>query len=59
MMDEKLEHHPFCNYFGTPREGCRSCERLYKLYPIDENKGLMENGDDIIKKYFLDVIVKK
>lgn len=35
---KKEFHHPWCNFFFKPREGCKMCEKFYNQYPInDEN----------------------
>jgi len=34
-------HHPWCNFFTKPRQGCKMCEKFYNQYPInDENAKL-------------------
>lgn len=51
MDDKEFEekyHHIWCNYWMRPRKGCKSCERLYRLYPM---------GDfDMAEKYFPDAV---
>jgi hypothetical protein len=34
LGSEVALHHPFCNFFVRPREGCRQCERLFQTCPI-------------------------
>lgn len=46
--NEKTEHHPWCNYFGRAREGCKMCRELYEKYPISAD----ESPSDLQKKHF-------
>ncbi len=46
------EHHPWCNYFGAPREGCKQCEGLFARYP----DVTMDNISEATKKYFPEAI---
>jgi hypothetical protein len=34
---ETTRHHPWCNYYMRPRQGCKMCERFYLKYPVMEN----------------------
>jgi len=49
--NSKTQHHPFCNFFALPREGCKMCEKFYKRFPMDD----VGNPTDVITKYFPDV----
>ncbi len=51
MKDAHL-HHPWCNFFMRPREGCKMCEGLFKDYPIKPG----ESTDDLLKKHFPNVV---
>jgi hypothetical protein len=55
IVNEKTQHHIWCNYWGTPREGCKQCEYLYKDYPIDKNLTM----EEMTTKYFPNVKVIK
>ena len=46
-------HHPWCNFFGKPREGCKLCEKLYREYPV-----VGESYGEMMAKYFPDVIIR-
>ena len=45
-------HHPFCNYFMKPREGCSMCEKFFEQYPIEGTPF------EMVKRYFPDTIIK-
>lgn len=46
MPEER--HHPFCNYFGNPREGCRQCEHMFKHYPLQDG----ETPFELVARHF-------
>jgi len=50
-MDEWEKHHPWCNYFSRPREGCKMCDRLFEGYPLKEGMTI----EDLLAKHFPDV----
>lgn len=52
--DSKTQHHPFCNFFGAPREGCRQCQKLYDGYPMTDPD--IEEPRDLLRKFFPQVI---
>ena len=43
------KHHPWCNRFLMPREGCKMCEEAYQKYPVN---GLTSN--ELMAKHFPD-----
>lgn len=51
-LSNELDHHPWCNFFGAPRKGCRQCEGLFARYP----DVTMDNLSESTKKYFPDAI---
>jgi len=57
-IPEWKKHHPWCNYFMKPREGCWMCEDLYKRFPIEENAPI-EDVDKLMKEYFPEVIKRQ
>ena len=48
-MTDTKEHHPFCNYYMNPREGCKYCERLDRD-GYEQKEG--ESVADMIERYF-------
>lgn len=50
------QHHIWCNYAHLPLESCKSCARLYALYPWHPLGD--ELGAALIAKHFPDVIVR-
>jgi hypothetical protein len=48
QIPEFLRHHPFCNYYTKPRDGCWQCEEMFRKYPMQEG----ETGADLLKKHF-------
>ena len=52
--DSKTQHHPFCNLFGGPREGCRQCKRLYEEYSMSDPD--IGEPHDLMHKFFPDVV---
>lgn len=35
-------HHPWCNFFAKPRQGCKMCEKFYDQYPINDENAKFE-----------------
>lgn len=59
MNPEEIYHHPFCNFFGRPREGCKQCEMLYNNYPLhDDEIPDLNCADRLIQEYFPNIIKK-
>lgn len=61
-LDEVLDfhpqrHHPFCNFFSAPAEGCPQCERLNRKFPVKEGESHQEAVDRILRDYFPDAVV--
>lgn len=54
LLNPSRDHHPFCNYFAQPREGCKMCEKFWAKYPMEPGMTPM----DLVKKYFPDVTVR-
>lgn len=52
--DSQTQHHPWCNFFGAPREGCRQCEGLYRDHPVDDPD--IKEPMDLMRKYFPSII---
>jgi hypothetical protein len=48
------EHHPWCNYFYGPREGCKMCDRLFAQYPVEG-----KTPSELLAEHFPDAIVVK
>ena len=40
--DPAKDHHPWCNYFMRPREGCQMCDGMWSRYPLDGDKTAAE-----------------
>ncbi len=41
-MSNAERHHPWCNFFPLPREGCKMCGRLFRDYPLREGESVAE-----------------
>jgi hypothetical protein len=52
MPNPQVDHHPWCNYWGRPRAGCKQCEGLYERYPLTPGESL----DLLQQKHFPNVI---
>lgn len=52
-MKKREVHHIWCNWMHKDVNECTMCDRLYKEYPMDCSP------DELIKKHFPDVVVKK
>lgn len=50
---ERSEHHFWCNFHGSPVEGCELCKRLWEEYPYG-----LEKETDLYKKYFPHAIIR-
>ncbi len=48
-----MKHHPWCNYFANPAEGCKFCKPLFEKYPIKEGQTV----EDLLKEHFPQVQV--
>lgn len=54
-MTMRERHHPFCNQFSGPREGCRMCERMFMRYPLQEGESALE----LIGRCFPNAVVRR
>lgn len=52
---EPERHHPWCNYFALPADGCRFCKPLFEKYPLKEGQSV----EDMAKEYFPEAIIIK
>ena len=41
-------HHPWCNLFQAPRQGCEMCEGLYQRYPVNPE----DSPEDLMARHF-------
>lgn len=48
IVDWEKEHHPFCNFYFEPREGCEMCASFFASYPPKEG----DTVADLIEQYF-------
>jgi hypothetical protein len=48
------EHHIWCNHWHQPIEECKSCKRLFALYPEKEDDPL---GIALMKEHFPDNMI--
>lgn len=48
VLDPRIDHHPWCNFFGSPRAGCKSCEDKYQRFPIQ----LGDTFDSLQEQHF-------
>lgn len=53
-FSESHLHHPWCNLFMRPREGCPQCEGLFERYPCDPE----DDGAALVAEHFPDVVVR-
>ena len=51
-MNEPKNHHPWCNWFTLPPEGCKMCEGLYRKYPMSPT----DTADDLLERHFPDAV---
>jgi hypothetical protein len=56
-IPEWKKHHPWCNNFLKPREGCKMCEDFYIRFPIEENAS-RDVVSKLAEEYFPDVVFK-
>jgi len=54
MTSEMQKHHPWCNYFMRPFEGCPMCKGLFERYPFEPG---MAPGD-LMKKHFPENVLR-
>ena len=54
-MNEQ-QHHIWCNFQRGPAEKCKQCIGLKAAYPEIEGD---VNGEELVRKYFPDVISRK
>lgn len=53
-VSESHLHHPWCNFFMRPREGCHQCEGLFKRFPCEPD----DDGSALVAEHFPDVVVR-
>lgn len=39
----EARHHPWCNYFGNPVDGCKHCIPLFEKYPLDKGETIEDH----------------